>query len=256
MEKLSYAKSMEPKEENCIVVVVSRNSREICQILERSSRKLLIDHLIDFRCSEEENIQSSVSPGKTSLLAFDCREISLTDKGLAEKKSLVYEIKARYSSGFPIVAFGPSISAVQHRELLLRAGFDFFVSSDNSDHAVLQMYSVSHRSKVLSEGREYHFSGKHERNLTLGEWTLIVENQSIKMSSGEEISLSKLEWEYLFFLIDRDIRRSDIPENTKLHYEEKINAKAVVYKIKQKVGGKFPIKKTKLRPYYLDLEDT
>ncbi|WP_299410718.1 hypothetical protein [uncultured Roseobacter sp.] len=256
IESPRYEKTSAPEEQKFIVVVVSKNGRDICKRLEKSSKELFVNHLIEFRPDRSTHSPSVVSPSETFLLALDSQELSFMEADLKEQNAQVYGFKMRYSNRVPVISFGPQISARQHRNLLLKAGFDFYIPGDYDANTVLQMYSIFEKNRFSKKERKYHFSGKHERNLKLGRWTLIVENQSVKTPSNVEVSLTKIEWDYLFFLIDRDIVKSEIPENTRVQYEEKVNAKAIVYKIKKKLGGDFPIKKKKLGPYHLDATHT
>lgn len=256
VKKKAYGEDITPQRETHKAIVISNYGAELCKKLESSSKDIYIDHLIHFSHEKSLSSVAATSPSDNLLIAFDIQNQSFVEEDLKEKSVQIEGFKMRSANRIPIISFGPQISARQHRDLLLKAGFDFYIPSDCVTQATLQMYSIFEKSQFSKNERKYHFSGKHERNLKLGNWTIILENQTIKTPDNTEVSITKLEWEYLFFLFDRDIRNSEIPDVTSGRYEEQVNSRAIVYKLKKKLGSDFPIFKKKSGPYYIDPSKT
>ncbi len=121
-----------------------------------------------------------------------------------------------------------------------RTGVDGVILDLGADHILANTYGALRLLRSVADRRRSKFK-REDIAPAIGPWIFVPRFRSIKLPDGSRKKLTDTEWGYLLYLFDRDVKKIDVAENSRRKYEGEINQKAVVYKIKKKLGPDFPI---------------
>jgi hypothetical protein len=222
------------------VVLVTKNVVQADRLRRSVEETLLLNQQFDFLWLE---MLADIDAVELSSVCAVLIDQALLDDGTSEFDSYSEIERIRTLHQNCNIAFFTLANVYSQFEQLMhvaRTGVDGVILDLGADHILANTYGALRLLRSVADRRRSKFK-REDIAPAIGPWIFVPRLRSIKLPDGSRKKLTDTEWGYLMHLYNRDVKKLDVAENIRIKYEEEINQKAVVYKIKKKLGSSFPI---------------
>ena len=153
----------------------------------------------------------------------------------------IEDIRAKFSSvTFVFIGFGENINKINQRSIIAVGGIDIILERFDKN-APANIFGLIRYTRMILNWRLPKTTRHNNMKIEIpGGWTLLPQ-RIVRLPDESTVQLTEAEWNYLRYLVDRDIKKSAIAENTEREVGQSDRQNAMVYKLRKKLGASFPI---------------
>jgi hypothetical protein len=152
------------------------------------------------------------------------------------------------------VAISRSLDFDCQQALYFTAGIDLVLEYRTIDTILIATLGLARRLRALRYQRRATFVYEDKPAEMIGQWKLLSGSRSVVHPNGSYCNLTQAEWDYLYYLYKRDVKKVDVAKDAELIFRQKSNLKALVYRIKKKLGSDFPLHSAAPGAYRLEVD--
>jgi len=190
-----------------------------------------------FQVAHALTIEEASSNGATMVLV-DCMDRTL------DPFALYAAVERARGFGETDKAFIALIDESQFAEALSYCeslGFDLLLPRTEPTLILGNLISLDRYRRAVSRGPRLQFSRAKPAGDCIGAWRLRPLTREVECPGGVIKKLTDAEWNYVDFLVKRDLTQIAIPAKLALEIDGHPRLNALVYKLKKKLGEDFPI---------------
>jgi len=194
--------------------------------------------MIDDLSSVRWNFASKIAVVIWPMLSGDLSTAKVTSfqAKIEEARALTRE------RGVLFVGLLDAVEPDQHIDMV-KSGFDMVGITGDIDQVLTNVFSLARWGRDLLPDVPVSQTKSPDRGIIVDRWIFQPLSHQVVLPTGKPVSLTEREVQYLHYLIDRDVKFAKIEEFTERAMQDQ-NERAIVYKLKKKLGADFPIMPT------------
>src|SRR5580692_3809006 len=145
------------------------------------------------------------------------------------------------ASTFVFVGLLEAEAVIDRQDLIVNSGLDLTADIGDAAKTLPNVFGLLRFSQSIVHGRRARLEREDSTRPKVGDWTLLVWSSSVKLPDGKVRALTKAEWDYLNYLVERDVLKTNVTNDVERKIGQQPRQNALVHKLKAKLGASFPI---------------
>lgn len=189
------------------------------------------------------------------VIIIDIKKTDITFSRLNEiSDGIEHIISKKMESSILTIAIGSELTVNDQRQIYTICNMGLVLSDLDISGTMLASFGLARTWRSIWNYRHSLVNFGKKAGDTIGQWRLLPRSRSVMKPDGSTVLLTQTEWDYVVYIYQRDVKKVTSSEDVQRKFNSMPNQKALVYKIKKKLGAKFPINPNGAGTYSLNLE--